>query len=138
MYANTETARTDLPQGYAEWAFDDGRHWDGHIGLRAVDTESASRIDVRDVVHENCAIAPGRHPGLTTCAEALVALVQARNDRIRHRDCLWLPNATLRWRDEDGQWLALQWREGFLGSDVNTLALSPDSALERVRTGELA
>ena len=138
VYANTETARTDLPQVYAEWAFDDGLHWDGHIGLRAVDTESASRIDVRDVVHENCAIAPGRHPGLTTCAEALVALVQARNARIRHRDGLWLPNATLRWRDEEGQWFALQWREGFLGSDVNTLALSPDSALERVRTGELA
>jgi hypothetical protein len=138
QYANTETARTDLPQAYAEWAFAGGAHWDGHVGLRVVDAESASRIEARDIVHDNCTIAPGHHPGLDTCAEALVALVQARNARIRHRDDLWLPNATLRWRDAAGQWIALQWRDGFLGSDMNSLALSPDSAFERIRTSEFA
>lgn len=137
-YANSETARTDLPQAHVEWQYDDGEHWDGHVGLRSVDTDSASRIDVRDIVASNCAIAPGRHPGLATCAQALEALVSARNDRIRHGDTLWLPSAALRWRDRDGQWLALQWRDGFLGSDVNSLALSPDSALERLRSSEIA
>ena len=83
-YANSETARTDLPQAHVEWQYDDGEHWDGHVGLRSVDTDSASRIDVRDIVASNCAIAPGRHPGLATCAQALEAQVSARNDRIRH------------------------------------------------------
>ncbi|HWT16813.1 MAG TPA: hypothetical protein VN581_13630 [Patescibacteria group bacterium] len=137
-YANAETARTDLPQIHGEWHFDDGERWEGHIGLRAISAESASRIDVRDVRAENCALAPGRHPGLSTCAEALHALVQARNERVRHRETLLLPNAALRWRDATGQWLSLQWRDAFLGSDVTTLALSPDSALERLRSSEIA
>ncbi|MBK7044791.1 MAG: hypothetical protein IPH50_14650 [Rhodanobacteraceae bacterium] len=137
-YANSETARTDLPQAYAEWQYDDGEHWDGHIGLRTIATDAASKIDVRDIRADNCALAPGHHLALDHCADALLALVRARNDRIRHRDTLWLPNAALRWRDDDGQWLALQWREGFLGSDVNSLALSPDSALERLRSSEIA
>lgn len=138
VYAQTEAARTDLPQAYAEWAFDDGARWDGHVGLRAIDTDSASRFEARDIRHGNCAIAPGRHPGLSDCGEALQALLRARNDRVRHREVLWLPNAALRWRDGDGQWLALQWRAGFLGSDVNTLALSPDAAVERLRSSEIA
>ena len=138
VYAQTEAARTDLPQAYAEWAFDDGERWDGHVGLRAVDSDSASRFEARDVRHDNCAIAPGRHPGLSDCGEALQALLRARNARVRHRDMLWLPNASLRWRDGDGQWLALQWRDGFLGSDVNTLALSPETAVERLRSAEIA
>lgn len=137
-YAHAETARTDLPQVYAEWRFDDGVHWDGHIGLRAVVSDSASHLAVREIEALNCALADGHHQGLRTCSEALRAMVHARNRRLHHRDDLLLPNAALRWRAAEDQWLALQWRDGFLGSDMQSLSLSPDAAVERLRSIELA
>jgi hypothetical protein len=138
VYANTETARTDLPQVYGEWHFDDGRHWDGHAGIRAVDADLASRIEARDIRETNCTIVPDRHPGLSNCGDALRALLRARNARVRHRDLLWLPNAAMRWRDGDDRWLAVQWRDGFLGADMNSLSLSPEGAVERIRSSEIA
>lgn len=136
-YRRAETARTDLPQVYGEWFYDDGERLEARIGLRRVFTAVASHVRADAVIAENCALVPGRFPGLTTCEEAFASLIHARNDRIRHDAALWLPDLGLRYRLDERDWIAVQARESYLGSDLDTLALSPDAGVERIRSHEV-
>ncbi len=138
-YDGAETARSDLPQAYAEFLYDDETRWDGHIGLRHVAAESRSQLATSVVSENNCRLVTGRYDAaIETCSDALGVLVQERNARIRHHETLWLPSLGLRHRFNENHWLALLLRDSFLGSDLDTLALSPRSTLEKLRTAELA
>lgn len=138
-YEGAETMQSQLPQAYVEFLYDDEARWDAHLGLRQVVADSRSHLHTDSMREDNCALVPGRYdPAIRSCSDALALLVRERNARIRHPETLWLPSLGLRRRFDDGQWLALLRRESFLASDLDTLALSPRSALEKLSTTELA
>lgn len=129
---------TELPQAYAEWRFDDRLRWDGHLGLRWVDATSASEATSHAVQESNCLLVPDRYPPQLRSCSDVARDRSARNALQRQREQRALPTLSLRRRIEETHWLALQWRESVLASDLVSVALSPQGALEHLRTAEFA
>lgn len=129
---------TELPQAYAEWRYDDGLRWDGHLGLRWVDATSASVASAHAVQENNCRLVPDRYaPHIRSCSDAARDR-SARNALQRQREQRALPTFSLRRRLDETHWFALQWRESVLASDLVAVALSPQGALEHLRSAEFA
>lgn len=126
-----------LPQAYVEFRYDDGEHWDASLNVREVGADSETRTDYYDFLVTNCQIIDPVSAGTTDCAERYRELVLGPDIRNVSDQELWLVNGALRYRFDDGHWLALAYRQSYGITDYFP-EVSPIGATERIDTVELA